>query len=131
MSRVLALLSVLVLAACNEATGPTVPFDQQFTLKPGEVATIANTQLRIGFDGVDGDSRCPADALCITGGDATVKIHVVDASGRQSRYDLHTGTMKPVTHQTLTISLIELAPYPFSATPIEKDDYRATLRVTH
>ena len=130
MSRVLALLSVLVLVACNETTGPTVSIDQQFTLEPGQVATVTNTQLRVGFDGVDGDSRCPANALCITGGDARVKIHVVDGSGRDSAYELHTGDMKPVTHQAMTISLMELTPYPFSTMPIEKDDYRATLKVT-
>ena len=130
MPRALALFTLLMLAACNDSTGPTVPLDQQFTLEPGQVATLANTQLRLGFDGVDGDSRCPANALCITGGDAKVKVHVVDGSGRETNYELHTGDMKPVTHQAMTISLIELAPYPFSTTPINPDDYRATLKVT-
>jgi hypothetical protein len=38
--------------------------------------------------------------------------------------------MKPVTHEDLTIALVELAPYPFSSRPIQPGDYRATLRVT-
>jgi hypothetical protein len=129
MPRVLAALALLVLVGCREVTGPTVVLDQQFILAPGQVATISNTPLRVGFDGVEGDSRCPADAVCITGGDARVKIHVIDGSGRKTSYELHTGDMKPVTHQTLTISLIELSPYPFSSSPIKKDDYRATLRL--
>ena len=131
MSRVLEFFTVLLLIACNEATGPTVALDQQFTLAPGQVATLANTQLRVGFDGVEGDSRCPADVMCVTGGDARVKVHVVDGSGQTHHYELHTGDLKPVMHQTMTIALIELAPYPFSSSPIKKDDYRATLEVTN
>jgi hypothetical protein len=38
--------------------------------------------------------------------------------------------MEPVTHDGLTISLVELQPYPFSSRTIEPGDYRATLRVT-
>ena len=45
-------------------------------------------------------------------------------------YPLHTGDMKPVTHEDLTIALVELSPYPFSSRPIQPGDYRATLRVT-
>jgi hypothetical protein len=130
MFRALTIFAALALAACQDTTGPTVSLDQQFTLAPGQVATIANTPLRVGFDGVEGDSRCPADAVCITGGDATVKIHVVDGSGRQIRYELHTGDMKPVMHQAMTIALIALAPYPFSTAPVDPKEYRATLKVT-
>ena len=43
---------------------------------------------------------------------------------------LHTGDMKPVTHEDLAIALVELTPYPFSSRPIQPGDYRATLRVT-
>ncbi len=48
------------------------------------------------------------------GGDAVVRIGV-EETGRVSGYQLHTGTMAPVRHDDLVISLIALSPYPFSA----------------
>lgn len=38
--------------------------------------------------------------------------------------------MAPVSHDDLTITLVELMPYPFSSMPFSPDQYRATLRVT-
>ena len=39
--------------------------------------------------------------------------------------------MAPVRHDDFTIDArASLSPYPFSATPIAPEDYRATLRVT-
>ena len=126
-------MAVLVLglaAGCDESfSGPTVPLDTQFTLAPGEVMGIEQAGVRVRFDGVEGDSRCPADVVCIQGGDARVQISVLSSDG-QSDYELHTGDMEPVRHGDLTIALEELAPYPFSSRTIEPDDYRATLRVT-
>jgi hypothetical protein len=93
--------------------------------------TLSDAAITIRFNGVAGDSRCPADVMCVWGGDAQVQIEVVSVrgGGRQS-YELHTGDMRPVQHDDLTISLVELNPYPFSARTIEQGDYRATLRVT-
>jgi len=38
--------------------------------------------------------------------------------------------MQPVVHEGLTIALVQLMPYPFSAKTIAPDEYRATLKVT-
>ena len=79
--------------------------------------------------GVADDLRCPADAICITGGNAIVHVAVV-SGGTEAGYELHTGTMLPVRHGDVTIALVDLQPYPFSAWPIDPGDYRATLRIT-
>jgi hypothetical protein len=128
---VLTLLTLLTLSACDDRgpSGPTVPLNQQFVLAPGEAAAIEDSSLRVRFDGVTGDSRCPADALCVLGGDAVVRITVQSGGGSRG-YDLHTGDMRPVSHNDATIALVQLAPYPFSATPIQPNDYRATFLVT-
>ena len=86
--------------------------------------------MRIRFGGVTGDSRCPIDVFCVTGGDAIVEIAVRSRSGPEIRYDLHTGDLRPVQHRTLTITLVQLAPDPFSTQTIPPEAYRATLRVT-
>lgn len=113
----------------RQPTGPTAALDEEFTLAPGERIRIDGTSISLQFQQVDNDSRCPADAICVLGGDAVVRIGV-EETGRVNGYQLHTGTMAPVRHDDLVISLIALSPYPFSARPIAPSDYRATLRVT-
>jgi hypothetical protein len=121
--------ALAVAAACDESPiGPT-PLDKPFTLAPGEQAAVEGTGLRVRFDRVEGDSRCPADAVCVYGGDAVVIVSVLSASA-SAGYELHTGTMAPVQHDAVTIALVDLQPYPFSDRTIQLDEYRATLRVT-
>jgi hypothetical protein len=132
--RVFTLVSCLLLAtACDESnpTGPAVPLSERFVLAPGGAAAIANAGVSVQFVGVSGDSRCPADALCIQGGDAIVEMRVLDA-GAVASYELHTGDKQRASagHRDLRIELLELQPYPFSARPINPSDYRATLVVT-
>ena len=123
-----ALFYVLLAAACDEAvpTAPSVPLNHEFTLAPGDSTAILGTSVRLQFVRVSGDSRCPADALCIQGGDALVHI---TASGKTSaEYDLHTAdpTKAVVQHDGVRIALVSLQPYPFGGRPIEPEEYRAT-----
>lgn len=134
LSRTLSFLLLLsTVAACNSTApdAPTGPVDTQLVLGPGQTSDVANAGIRVRFVGVTGDSRCPGDAICIQGGDAVVRIEVLPASGGPVPYDLHTGDLKPVQHNDLTIALVQLMPYPFaSLPPIGPNDYRATIRVT-
>ena len=50
-------------------TPPAKPLN---TLAPGQAATVEGSPVRVLFLRVSGDSRCPADALCVLGGDAIV-----------------------------------------------------------
>jgi hypothetical protein len=105
------------------------PVDQTVTLAPGQSASITGTSLTLKFDSVTGDNRCPADAMCVLGGSATVKIEARSSAGTRT-LTFETGRVEPVDYGGLTVELVQLAPYPFSATPIRHEDYRATLRVT-
>jgi hypothetical protein len=134
--QVMRLLAVvfclLAVTACDEnPVGPTVSLNEQFTLARSEVATVRDADLRVQFVSVTDDSRCPADAICIQGGDALVHIRVLDG-GAASEYALHTGdsSRATVTHKQVRIALVELQPYPFSSRTIAPEDYRATLTVT-
>jgi hypothetical protein len=127
MKRVTLGICLLAATACLQVTAPG-SINERVTLGPGEQASVAGVNIR--FERVTGDSRCPADALCIQGGDAVVKITATQGFGGRVELDLHTGDMKPVSHGDLTISLVQLEPYPFSSQPIHPKDYRATLRIT-
>jgi hypothetical protein len=128
----LSLSCLLFATACEEKSplAPTVPLNQQFTLAPGESASIENTSLGVEFMRVSGDSRCPADAICIQGGDALVEVRV--RNGGAAEYELHTGDQSraAVTHAGFRIELVQLQPYPFSSRTIQPGEYRATLTVT-
>lgn len=120
---------LLAVAACDEnPVGPTVPLNQRFTFAPGEVATLDGTSSRVQFIRVSGDSRCPADVVCIQGGDAIVHVRVAD-DNQAADYELHTGdgSRASATHRGVRIELVELRPYPFSNRTIQGGDYRATL----
>ena len=130
MRRLALLLCLVSVTACSDSPiGPSVPLNSEFVLAPGNSAVIEEASAAVRFNRVQGDSRCPADAVCIQGGDAIVSVTVTSTSGSRD-HELHTGTMAPVRHDDLTVSLVQLSPYPFSSGPIQPNDYRVTLRVT-
>jgi hypothetical protein len=128
--RFLLLICLTAVTACGgNPTKPDVPFNEPFTLAVGESASFADVPLIVEFLGVSGDSRCPADAVCIQGGDAIVKVRV--RMGFTNQYELHTGdsARATATHGSVRISLVDLQPYPFSSRTITQDEYRVTLTV--
>ena len=129
MRQVFIVIVLTMWAACSPS-GPTARLNQEFVLAPGESTRITGADVSVRFVGVQGDSRCPIDATCIQGGDAIVRIEVFSSAVAAKPYDLHTGNMRPVVHEDLTIAIVELTPYPFSSRPTQPGDYRATLRVT-
>ena len=130
MRSFLTVLCLYAVTACSSESPvtPAPPIDRQVVVPVGSSASLPEASATITFDRVLGDSRCPADALCILGGDAIVRIEVATPDGRGG-YELHTGNQRPVSHRDLTIHLVQLEPYPFSAQPIDPNTYRATLRV--
>ena len=122
----------LATAACSSPNEPGGAFRTELTLQPGQVTAVASTPLRVGFEWVASDSRCPADALCIQSGDALV-VFRVSVDGRAAA-DISLRTRGGTTGENLTavvagyeLSIAGLQPYPFSSTPIEPGDYRVTL----
>jgi hypothetical protein len=130
--RFLLACCLLIATACDEKspTGPTVRLNEPLTLAPGETALLPSGGVQMLFVGVTGDSRCPADALCIQLGDAAVRLRVFDA-GVTRDYELHTDTSRPTsfTHLDLHVELMQLQPYPFSNRVMQSSDYRATIVV--
>jgi hypothetical protein len=116
----------------NSPAAPGVPLNERFTLAPGDRVIVGQADLRVEFLRVAGDSRCPADAFCIQGGDALVQIRASSAAAGSREHDLHTGdsSRAAAAHGPARIELVELQPYPFSGRTIRPEEYRATLRVT-
>ena len=74
----LAVFCLLAVTACSEKSpAAPSPVSREVVLAPGQTAAVAEAGITLRFEGVSGDSRCPIDAICITGGDALVQIAVV------------------------------------------------------
>ena len=130
MRHVLFGFCLLSVTACaGSPAGPTTSLNTEFTLAPADMMTIDGTSLTVRFDDVSADSRCPANARCIHAGSADVRI-TAQSDGSNRNYVLHTGDVEPVQHEGLTISLVQLMPYPFTSPKIPPEKYRATLKVT-
>ena len=131
LSTIVRVVVIAISAGCaSMPSAPTGPVNTQVVLAPGDTKDVSGAGIRVRFQGVLGDSRCPANVVCIQGGDALVRIDVLPATGTAVTYDLHTGSLQPVRHADLTLALENLSPYPFSSGPIAPNDYRATIRVT-
>lgn len=126
-----AIFCLLAVTACSSKSPATPsPIAREVVLTPGQAVSVSEADATFRFDGVSGDSRCPIDAICIQGGDALVQITVLRGRTGSQSYTLHTGDMRPVVHDDLTIALVDLTPYPYSARPIQPSDYRLTLRIS-
>jgi hypothetical protein len=129
------LVCLLSVTTCDENSpvGPTVQLNERFTLVPGQTAFVDGAGLRVQFVQVTSDSRCPADAVCIQGGDAIVRVRVVDEANTSAVHELHTGDSSrgSVIAAGARITLIDLQPFPFSSRTTAPGDYRATMTVTN
>lgn len=134
-------LLVAALAACssNTSTGADakVPTSQSvvqreigraFEMKIGE--TISVGELRLTFRGVEGDSRCPIDVVCVWAGDAEIALKI-EQGNRAAVAALHTMLEPKKTEWNgYTIQLVSVQPARTSTGPTDPKDYRAQLVVT-
>jgi len=130
---------VLTLPACAPAmdrpTAPrTVTEAEDFELAPGQSVLLRPGDLKVTFEKVSGDSRCPVDVVCVWAGDGVVSVSLSQPSQEKATHDLHTSvgpaTPGQIVYGGRTVKLVKLAPQPHSTTPIAPGSYRATLRVT-
>lgn len=119
-------------AACATSTGAVRPvgLNQETELAPGQ--SVQSGALRVTFKEVDGDSRCPADVVCVWEGDALVKVELRDQGGEPAARELHTSGSgaRTVTYAGFQVELVRLSPQTHSQKPIPAEDYRLVLKIT-
>ena len=104
-------------------------FGQPFELRAGASAVVGGS-LTVLFDRVTSDSRCPADAICVTAGDAVVALRLSRPGAAAAEREVHSDTGgSRTTYQGYTITLEALTPYPLSSRPTRPEDYVAKLVV--
>lgn len=115
----------------------TAKFNEAFALKPGQTIGVQGSSMRVTFESVKQDSRCPTRAVCATSGTATIAVRLwhddtsdlvtLDVGGKGVM------TSFPVMR---TVSMIvyaaALSPYPqqeFASKEISPSDYEAMLLI--
>ena len=125
-------------AACSSSTLSTEPI----VLSQSEAADSAKVRvgqtlvvdgIRVRFTGVENDSRCPMDAICVWAGDAVANFSVeLDCECRAAaiQLPLHINLEpRSGTAYGHRIELKGLQPYPSASSPIKPDAYSAWVRI--
>ena len=101
---------------------------RSFAMKIGESITVAD--LRLTFRSVEGDSRCPTDAVCVWAGDGEIALKI-EQGDKAAVAALHT-TLEPkkTEWEGYTIALVGLTPQRKANTGIDSADYGAEILVT-
>lgn len=107
-----------------------VSLGEPFDLRIEQSVHVAGTPLRVRFDEVGEDSRCPVDVECVWAGNA--RIHLTAAVDGDSRsLEVNTGIdPRSAAVASYVVTLERLEPQPTSGIAIARDDYRSTLRIT-
>jgi len=129
--RVFAVMLFVSTVACNGSpTQPDrVPTGRPFDLRVGDSA-LTTDDVRIRFDTVRSDSRCPMDAFCVRAGEAVIALTVGRTGEVPVGRELDTTQARAsTTFLNFTITLSSLQPYPRSSSQIQPGDYVATFVV--
>lgn len=136
------LITAVALAACAGSTAndhvgaasrndtPVLP--TTITLAAGASTDVASANLRIRFDSVSSESRCPSDVVCVQAGSATVRLTIAQLSGVLSAQLLSLTTLAgkdTATSYGQPIRLLSVAPVPVSTAPTPQSAYRIELKV--
>ena len=118
------------LGSANTNGTPVLP--TTFTLAAGASTDIASANLRIRFDSVIADSRCPSNVQCIQAGSAIVALTVAQLSGVMSAQLLSLSTIAgkdTATSYGQPVRLLNVLPVPVTTTPTQPSAYRIELKV--
>ena len=123
-----AMQSTLVLLTGCAGGMTQVAANQEYQLAPGIEVSLTGADRSVAFVAMVNDSRCPSDVVCVTAGNAEVRLRL-RGGGVDSTLSLNTTTPpKEATIGGVRLELVGLEPYPKASVPKVPADYRATIR---
>ena len=134
--RRLAIVISMATACAMLASGCTsyvkVPLGQEFTLAPGQEVSISGEPLRVMFDRVIEDSRCPTGVVCIWEGRVGCLIRMTYQGNYEWVILTKPGLSDDAAGQTYREYRLNLsvAPYPQAGKAIAPGDYRLIITVS-
>jgi hypothetical protein len=107
------------------------PLNQEFGIMLGDTVWIQGELLRIDFQRVAEDSRCPEGVNCVWAGNAKVALRVMKARRRSQTMMLNTMlNPKQGSYRGYEVRLVKLEPHPKKGVRLRRREYVATLIVT-
>jgi hypothetical protein len=132
MKSIILFLSVfvLLLAACAPAVQGVFEAGR-VELRQGQSLDDMQSGSVLTFVEIVTDSRCPADAICVTSGFVQVRL-LIEQGGQTRDVVLTLGDMTAADTDTVevggfTITLVDVQPYPLASNPVDYADYTITL----
>jgi hypothetical protein len=105
--------------------------NQSFDLKVGQTVSVQDTPLKVSFQSVAKDSRCPEDVTCVWAGNATVVLKISEGGRPATTINLNSGlNPKHISYQGYDIKLADVKPRRNTHRQISQSDYVITLTVT-
>jgi len=105
--------------------------NQSFEVKARNEVLVKNEGLRIEFQAVAEDSRCPVNVKCVWTGNAKVVLRLSKAGKHNATINLNTGLdPKHLSYQGYDIKLVEVTPQRKEGVTIKSGGYAVTLLVT-
>jgi hypothetical protein len=84
----------------------------------GQTASFEHGRLVLGFQSIEEESRCPANATCVQAGNAEVSLRVTENGRSVGTMNLNTGRdPRHVTTAGYDVRLVNLEPYPGTIPP--------------
>jgi hypothetical protein len=138
LKRVIFFMSVVVIAmvllsSCSSSSTGVIKasLGQEFTLPVGQTAALDSDKLKIKFDSVIGDSRCPTGVTCVWAGEATCQMVLVYNNTEYQVVFTEGGGINGSAEkvfQNYKLSF-RLEPYPEKDKQIGDNDYKLILTV--
>lgn len=132
MKRLLTTLTLLtvLLAACSPV-GNLVFEAGQMVLSPGQSADDMQSGSVLTFMEIVQDSRCPADAICMSSGFVQARFAIQEGANTREVVltlgDMGAGDTNVMSVGEFTVTLVEVNPYPLASAPVDYSEYTVTL----
>jgi hypothetical protein len=115
--------------ASSSPTSPAGPdLHATVTLAPGVSAAVGGGT-SVVFKSVVNDSRCPADAMCVQMGDATIAVDVRSGTASTELVLKTSDSGRTASAGGFTLTLEELTPYPYVGRHPAPEEYRAKIAI--
>ncbi len=108
--------------------------DEPFVLHVGDTALVADGTVRVHFNAVSEDSRCPSQVNCFWIGRAVIDLAVTVGDGAAESVEVSTIHSPEPTDlaevQGYVVELVDVSPYPKSPdAPIQSGAYAVTFSI--
>lgn len=123
---------VLLLPGCTGGAGEVkAPLGQEFSLAMGQTAVITGENLKIKFEEVVEDSRCPRNVTCIWTGRVSCIVQLTDNDSPYQMVLTEPGLTDQYSKEQYKEYQLSfhVMPYPEAGKKISRDEYRLQLIV--